>query len=315
MNENNIEVVKKYRENGTLEYETPYINGVKHGVEKWYYENGVLREETPYINGLINGVEKTYREDGMLRWETPYKDDVKVSSKDKIEDLADINNQSQFKTPNPSYNNNQNLKDSLKKFGSILEEKRKEINKLNKELEDNSRNNHRYGGQVTTTLFEIMGEMIKYAAMIYHSHRIKDELKNVHDEYDKIDKQKIITEMFFEKQKVKESMLAKGYETKEIDEYITVGMLEGLIAATKENGGSEDDVNDIFDAFIKYSITNAVATNNDYLVDFIKEIEKDKKQYVDGGVVEAKKIIDEVKKAPVKEVKKNRMRMDMKNEL
>ena len=48
-------VVKEYREDGTLWYETPYKNGQIDGVEKWYREDGTtLDKEIHYDkNGKI----------------------------------------------------------------------------------------------------------------------------------------------------------------------------------------------------------------------------------------------------------------------
>ena len=33
----NVEVKKHYYKSGALYWETPYVNGKMHGIEKWYY--------------------------------------------------------------------------------------------------------------------------------------------------------------------------------------------------------------------------------------------------------------------------------------
>ena len=63
-------IKKEYNENGELEYEIPFVNGLKHGIVKLYYSNGKLREELPYFNGKIVGLSKYYNEDGELISET-----------------------------------------------------------------------------------------------------------------------------------------------------------------------------------------------------------------------------------------------------
>ena len=44
-----------YHKNGKVKSETPYVFGLKHGVEKIYDKNGSLKEKTEYAN---NGVVK-----------------------------------------------------------------------------------------------------------------------------------------------------------------------------------------------------------------------------------------------------------------
>ena len=67
-----VEVRKIYYESGALCWETPYVNGKKHGIVRSYYASGALLWETPYVNGKKHGIEKCYYESGALRLETPY---------------------------------------------------------------------------------------------------------------------------------------------------------------------------------------------------------------------------------------------------
>ena len=55
-----VEIRKSYYESGALQYETPYVNGEKHGIAKWYYRSGALLWVTPYVNGKVQGIVKNY---------------------------------------------------------------------------------------------------------------------------------------------------------------------------------------------------------------------------------------------------------------
>src|SRR5574343_63096 len=70
-----------YYGSGALMWETPYINGNAHGVDKWYYESGALMEEVLYINGKAHGVEKTYYRSGALAGTATYKNGKLVGYK------------------------------------------------------------------------------------------------------------------------------------------------------------------------------------------------------------------------------------------
>ena len=66
---------KHYTSSGYLEWETPYVDGIKHGVKiKYYYESAQVERETPYVNGIVQGVENEYRVTGELERITPYVD-------------------------------------------------------------------------------------------------------------------------------------------------------------------------------------------------------------------------------------------------
>ena len=65
-------IVKRYYENGNLDFETQYKNDKQEGIKKWYYENGNLMEETPYKNGKYEGVVKEWYENGNILSEIPF---------------------------------------------------------------------------------------------------------------------------------------------------------------------------------------------------------------------------------------------------
>jgi antitoxin component YwqK of YwqJK toxin-antitoxin module len=55
--------------------ETPYVNGKKHGIERWYYYSGALHAKSPYVNNKKQGTEEVYYESGALELATSYADD------------------------------------------------------------------------------------------------------------------------------------------------------------------------------------------------------------------------------------------------
>ena len=44
-------IAKSYYKSGKLARETPFVNGLEHGVEKLYYKNGELECITTFANG------------------------------------------------------------------------------------------------------------------------------------------------------------------------------------------------------------------------------------------------------------------------
>lgn len=60
-------------------WETPYVNGKRHGVSKCFYKSGDLETESTYVNGKKHGVDKCYSESGNLWRTTEYKNGLIVS--------------------------------------------------------------------------------------------------------------------------------------------------------------------------------------------------------------------------------------------
>lgn len=58
--------------NGNIRFETPYVENLKHGIQKEFYENGNIKKETPYEKDRRHGISKEFYEDGTLKSETPY---------------------------------------------------------------------------------------------------------------------------------------------------------------------------------------------------------------------------------------------------
>ena len=55
-----------YREDGSKEEETPYVEGKLHGTEVDYHRWGDKWRETPYVNGKEHGMQVRYRGDGSV---------------------------------------------------------------------------------------------------------------------------------------------------------------------------------------------------------------------------------------------------------
>lgn len=62
-----------YYDSGNLRYETPYKDGLKHGIQYEYRENGRVYSQTPYVEGKIHGIEYRYFENNRVKDEIPYK--------------------------------------------------------------------------------------------------------------------------------------------------------------------------------------------------------------------------------------------------
>lgn len=54
---------------GKLKFETPYLNGKKHGVEKSWFESGKLKAESECINGIGEGRANGWHENGRLAYD------------------------------------------------------------------------------------------------------------------------------------------------------------------------------------------------------------------------------------------------------
>lgn len=70
-NKSNVKIEREYDNNRRLIRETPYVNGVAHGMRKEYYTDGKLRLEAPFVNGKIYGTVKFYYPNGKVFSETP----------------------------------------------------------------------------------------------------------------------------------------------------------------------------------------------------------------------------------------------------
>ena len=89
------EIRKTYYENGNIETERTFVDGVEHGPAKGWFESGKLEFEAFKENGLVQGLVKNYYENGNLRIETNYIDQVKEGEEKLYYDtgqLARLNN-------------------------------------------------------------------------------------------------------------------------------------------------------------------------------------------------------------------------------
>jgi len=56
-----------YYNDGTVNWETPFVNGQVHGITKCHYKNGTVEYKTPFVNGRQHGVQEHYDEEGVLK--------------------------------------------------------------------------------------------------------------------------------------------------------------------------------------------------------------------------------------------------------
>ena len=68
-------------DHGSLQFESPFVDGKPHGIEKGYHEDGSLLSEWPYVDGKQHGIVKVYNEDGSLWIEAPYVDGERHGTK------------------------------------------------------------------------------------------------------------------------------------------------------------------------------------------------------------------------------------------
>jgi len=71
------EIRKTYYENGNIETERTFVDGVEHGSAKGWFESGQLEFEAFKENGLVQGLVKNYSHNGNLRLECNYVNQVK----------------------------------------------------------------------------------------------------------------------------------------------------------------------------------------------------------------------------------------------
>jgi len=89
------EIRKTYYENGNIETERTFVDGVEHGPAKGWFESGQLEFEAFKENGLVQGLVKNYYENGNLRIENNFIDQVKEGEEKLYYDtgqLAELNN-------------------------------------------------------------------------------------------------------------------------------------------------------------------------------------------------------------------------------
>ena len=66
------EIRKTFYENGNIETERSYVDGVEHGPAKGWFENGELSFESFKKDGMTHGLVKNYHENGKLRLELEF---------------------------------------------------------------------------------------------------------------------------------------------------------------------------------------------------------------------------------------------------
>jgi antitoxin component YwqK of YwqJK toxin-antitoxin module len=61
-------IERTYWSNGNLHSETPYVNGVWHGIRKRRWSSGQLGSEMPYVGGMLHGMAKGWSPNGDIEW-------------------------------------------------------------------------------------------------------------------------------------------------------------------------------------------------------------------------------------------------------
>lgn len=67
-------------ENGNIEEERRYKDGLFHGELKYYYKTGQLASISIYNNGIKDGIFKYYTKDGELSHEVVWENDIKIET-------------------------------------------------------------------------------------------------------------------------------------------------------------------------------------------------------------------------------------------
>lgn len=75
----NIEKEQVFYENGQLDYEGHYLDGVEHGYWTYYWENGNMKSQEYYVNGLEEGTMYDYDINGKKTIQFIYARGVLIS--------------------------------------------------------------------------------------------------------------------------------------------------------------------------------------------------------------------------------------------
>ena len=140
-------VLKVYYENGQIQQECEFKNGIENGKFTEYYENGNIYKDVTFKNGKLNGLFKEYSIDGSINREVYLRDGEEVLEGDKpksndevrkkhneiTDDFLDFfieKNQEKIKSWFPTLvDNNGNIVDE-KEFKQVLKKKLEENGNL-----------------------------------------------------------------------------------------------------------------------------------------------------------------------------------------
>lgn len=75
-------VACEYDNEGKLISETPFVDGIQHGIEREWYPSGQLKTEKHLIAGGLHGVSKEWFETGRLKIEAYYEYAILVKKKE-----------------------------------------------------------------------------------------------------------------------------------------------------------------------------------------------------------------------------------------
>ena len=63
-----IERYTGHHENGNVKYESSYLDGLRHGIQKVWYENGNMKLCRLRIYGDIHGIDESWSQDGSRKF-------------------------------------------------------------------------------------------------------------------------------------------------------------------------------------------------------------------------------------------------------
>jgi len=69
------EIKREYWPNGNLCYERSYVNGVRHGLQKWYHSNGQLGDQCHMKDGQFHGMDQNWWRDEKINYVNQWKND------------------------------------------------------------------------------------------------------------------------------------------------------------------------------------------------------------------------------------------------
>jgi len=79
-------IAHNYYKNGSIHSTIYYKNDKKDGLSTWYYENGKTYRETPFECNKKQGIQKTYYKSGKIMAEIPYKNnEIQPGTKEYLE--------------------------------------------------------------------------------------------------------------------------------------------------------------------------------------------------------------------------------------
>jgi antitoxin component YwqK of YwqJK toxin-antitoxin module len=78
--------------NGQICFEVPYVDGKKHGIEKWFRMDGTREIELTFKDGVKHGEARTWHPNGVLENYVMFHNGTKVGLDVKYDEYGDYTN-------------------------------------------------------------------------------------------------------------------------------------------------------------------------------------------------------------------------------